>query len=98
MSTILGTPQDSTTSEEKGGRGYWGFVVWPVVAVVLYLLSTGPVLLLAHKRLVSRGLLVVYEPVLIASDWHVVGKPICLYFHLWIPDVIDIHGKGVAPF
>ena len=29
--------RDSTTHEEKSSRSYWGFVLWPVVVIVLAL-------------------------------------------------------------
>ena len=34
---------DATASEEKGGRGYWGFVIWPALFTfaVVSLLATG---------------------------------------------------------
>jgi len=34
--------RDATTHEEKSSRSYWGFLVWPVMVVVLYVLSVGP--------------------------------------------------------
>jgi len=30
--------RDATTSEEKSSRSYWGFVLWPVAVIVLYVL------------------------------------------------------------
>ena len=36
--------RSATTSEEKSSRSYWGFVLWPVAVVVLYVLSVGVLL------------------------------------------------------
>ena len=33
--------RDATASEEKSSRSYWGFVLWPVAVIALYVLSPG---------------------------------------------------------
>src|SRR5262245_35185115 len=88
--------RDETTSEEKSSRSYWGFVLWPVAVVVLYVLSAGPALLAYHKALIPRSLLHAYRPlhrVLAAAS---LEKPFGVYLHLWCPDAYNKDGSAVA--
>ena len=54
--------RDATASEEKSSRSYWGFVLWPVAVIVLYVLSVGPVKLAVNKGIFPRKVLGLYMP------------------------------------
>jgi hypothetical protein len=81
---------DSTASEEKGGRSYWGFVIWPVVAVMVYVLSIGPVAFLIDKGLVSGEALVIYWPLQGAIEQSHLHKPFYKYVGLWVSHPSDV--------
>ena len=87
--------RDSTTSEEKSSRSYWGFVLWPAAVVVLYVLSYGPAVLLVTKGQVSDKIFAIYTPLEDTLDvthlWPAFGK----YVHLWCPDAYDENGKRI---
>src|SRR5436309_1160925 len=53
---------DETTTEEKSSRSYWGFVLWPLAVIVLYVLSAGPVMRAYMNDTVGDGVIVVYSP------------------------------------
>ena len=87
---------DETTSEEKSSRSYWGFVLWPVAVIVLYVLSAGPVYFAYEKCWVRVEVLRVYNPL-----WAVVGKtclmkPMRIYLHFWTPHIFDVHGEVIG--
>jgi len=87
------TSQDSTASEEKSSRSYWGFVLWSFVIVVFYALSYGPAVRAASKGLVRTGFFVVYVPLETTLDVAHLWRPFGRYLHLWCPDVYDEDGK-----
>ena len=86
---------DATASEEKSSRSYWGFVLWPVAVIVLYVLSIGPVTLAIHKGILARSALDVYAPLRAIVHSTTAIKAIRIYLHLWVPDVFDIHGNMI---
>ena len=88
--------QDEPVSEEKSSRSYWGFVVWPFVALVLYLFSIGPVALAVHKRVLPKSVFAMYTPLSDAVQSKVVVKVVRMYLHWWVPDVIDAHGNLIG--
>jgi len=90
--------QDSTTSEEKSSRSYWGFVLWPVVLVMVYVLSAGPAWRAADKGIISFNALNVYGPLNTLLRSHAYGKPFRLYLHLWVPNAFDKHGEMVERY
>ena len=76
---------DSTASEERGGRGYWGFVVWPVVVVMVYLLSAGPMWLALEKGVIGPRAWRVYEPIQNRVTGTHFEKTYFKYLRLWSP-------------
>ena len=87
---------DETTSEEKSSRSYWGFVLWPLAVIVLYVLSAGPVMRAYMNDTVGDGVFVVYSPLLSVCDRTPVKKALGLYMHLWCPDRYDKHGDMIG--
>ena len=85
---------------ERNSRGaVWVWFCWLGVAVVLYVLSIGPVMMIAVNRSISnphpvaRVCTIVYGPVEWAYAKTLLHKPIGLYYHLWVPSVIDSQGN-----
>jgi hypothetical protein len=74
----------------------WGFVVWPLVILVLYVLSFGPVIKLLGsnplKPSVDDALKTVYYPLLLAYSQTLLHKPLGMYLHLWAPEFYDKNG------
>jgi hypothetical protein len=88
---------DETTAEDKGSRSPWGFILWPLLIVVLYFLSSGPALRLEDKGIIREKLLIIYKPLgLVAKNVRLVDRALQLYLHLWCPNLADRDGhKGV---
>ena len=85
---------------ERSSRGVgWVWLCWLAVMVVLYVLSIGPVMMLTVNRNISNPhpvaqfCFIVYAPVEWAYAKTLLHKPIGLYYHLWVPDVIDSQGN-----
>jgi len=78
--------QDSTTSEEKSSRSYWGFVLWPVAVIVLYVLSAGPVAFAVGKRFIDWRCLRIYRPVAEAFEGTGFERPFGMYLNMWSRD------------
>ena len=87
--------RNETTSEEKNSRSYWGIVYWPVSFVVLYVLSTGPMMLAVTKGWASKNALVAYFPLdeTIRNTW--LERPMRMYLHFWVPGMYDSHGDEI---
>ena len=85
---------------EPSSRGaIWEWLCWLGVVLVLYLLSTGPVTMMAGKKLTGRGsplwsaVAIVYRPVRWAYEETPLGKPLGRYWHLWAPEWYDSEGN-----
>ena len=87
--------RDSIASEEKSSRSYWGFVLWPVAVIVLYVLSAGPVWLAINKGILPWNTHTIYTPIWegLGGTW--LTKPFGMYIHLWAPAVYDRHGNAL---
>ena len=85
--------RDATASEEKSSRSYWGFVLWPVVVVVLYVLSEGPYMAAARNGLISWNLQLVYYPLDELIDKVGLERPYGRYLHLWCPEMYNKDGS-----
>jgi hypothetical protein len=89
-------PETTTPAEEKESANWWVFVLWPVVVLLLYVLSAGPVVMLLEQKRISLNnpLLAVYEPL----DWvdrnTMLGRPFRMYLHLWAPNRFDAKGNN----
>ena len=87
---------DETTTEEKSSRSYWGFVLWPSVVLVVYVLSVGPAHLAVERKLINWRLLYAYMPLDRTVDAVGLRKPYFMYLHLWCPDLFDKDGIIVS--
>ena len=74
---------DETTTEEKSSRSYWGFVLWPFVILVLYVLSAGPACLMYRKGIIGRNVMIVWTPLARVVEATPLRKPFYMYLDLW---------------
>ena len=84
---------------EKSSRGaVWVWLCWLAGIVVLYVLSTGPVVMMEGRKFIAegspteRGLIIFYAPVRWAQDETLLSKPLGWYWHLWAAALFDSHG------
>jgi hypothetical protein len=92
------TAQPTPETDEKKSRGLGSYVLWAFVAVVVYVLSMGPMLrFVVSRRPTSATTNIfkwVYFPVGYAYNKTLLHKPIGLYLHLWVPSVFDEKGEA----
>jgi hypothetical protein len=76
----------------------WGWILWPCVILVLYVLSVGPVVMIAGRkkpvphfaaRIAVRRF---YAPLGWAYESKFFHKPLGKYLHLWAPALYDKDG------
>lgn len=88
------------TAEKKQGRGFWGYVYWAGVILLLYVLSAGPFMMMWEKGVWrSRpGLLeTLYSPLSWAYGATPLRKPLGMYIHMWCPETFDNNGDLRMP-
>ncbi len=92
-------PETTTPNEEKHSIN-WGWITWPCVALVLYVLSSGPVVRIGHNGrpygTMFNSFLKIYGPLEWAYWETPFHKPLGMYFHLWAPNRFDTNGD-IAP-
>ena len=84
-----------TPIEEKHSFNWRVFILWPVMILLLYVLSSGPVLLMREKGSVQANNKLVsnfYCPLDWAHDYTSLHRPLGMYFHLWVPELCDENG------
>jgi hypothetical protein len=80
----------------------WSWLVWFALALVLYVLSFGPVVMFMNKSIptkpvspmIAEFFSIFYLP-LVYTD-KMLGftqKPLRMYLHLWVPDIYDSKGN-----
>jgi hypothetical protein len=82
------TAQPTPETDEKKPRGLWSYAVWAFVAVMVYVLSSGPA-----WRLQSNGFILgtpklnstVYAPINWVYPNTMLHKPLGMYCHFWWP-------------
>jgi hypothetical protein len=73
----------------------WGCLWWVGLALVLYVLSSGPVLMVVHKRIIRlnsptyRFLASFYQPLNWVANVTPLDKPLQMYWELWTSHVSD---------
>jgi hypothetical protein len=96
------TTQQELDVEQRSRGLIWVCLCWFAVGVVLYVLSVGPVAMLVEKKLIGPSTLTTeflttfYKPLEWAYNKTMLHKPLGLYYHLWIPSVIDSKGNIIG--
>ena len=85
-------------TETKHSRGLGSYVVWAFVVVMVYVLSSRPMLKIAHNSSPNthRLLVNVYSPLIWLCNHTLLETPLWGYWKLWLPDVYD-RGPGFMP-
>ncbi len=100
-----------TTAPDGGKHSiYWGFIVWPVVILLLYVLSFGPVMRFGSMMMLTverknksyfytspkrDGFLAkFYAPLGWVYNETPLHKPLGMYMHLWVPMAFNKNGEG----
>jgi hypothetical protein len=84
---------DKTTAEAKDSRSYWGFLLWPCLIILAYVLSTGPVGLLWDKGIIRGKRLVVYAPLeFVVRHIPSLQRPLNMYLQVWDDNIYIIGG------
>ena len=82
-------------TEAKQSRGLGSYVVWGFVVVVVYVLSSGPMLRLVLKNKLNNKVMIIYEPLGRFYQYTPLRKPFGMYLHLWCPEDINTEGKFI---
>ncbi len=96
------TTQQELDVEQRSRGLIWVCLCWFAVGVVLYVLSVGPVAMLVEKKIIgpstsiTKFLAAFYKPLGWAYNKTLLHKPLGLYYHLWIPSVIDSKGNIIG--
>lgn len=83
-------PETTTPNEEKRSIN-WGIIVWSLMILLLYVLSSGPLNTMQHKKqriwqTHNRFVWAFYRPLHWAYDYTPLHRPLGIYFHLWSDD------------
>ena len=91
--------------QERASRDVvWEWLCWLGVILFLYVLSSGPVVLMACKRPTGRGgpawrvIGIVFQPVRWAAEKTPLAKPLGVYWHLWAPEWYDRDGSSIPKY
>jgi hypothetical protein len=91
------SPETTSTDAEKSFNWH-AFILWPIVAVILYILSLGPVVAILDRNgglpNYSGFFEVFYYPMDKAYETPWFHKPIGIYLHWWDAKRFDEHGEG----
>jgi len=81
--------------EEKFSFNWRLFILWPVMILLLYVLSNGPIQLMREKGSIqadNKLVLDFYRPLDWAHDYTSLHRLLGMYFHWWVPDWYDKDG------
>jgi hypothetical protein len=82
----------TTTAKEDKHSFNWGLIVWPLVILILYVLSIGPVWMMMDKEYISLPVafqMKFYGPWFWAYQKTPLHKPLGKYLHLWDSRIFD---------
>ena len=89
------TAQPAPETDEKKSRGLGSYVFWGFVVVMVYVLSSGPMIGLYESKRVPGNAVIVYRPLGEIYKHTFLHKPIGMYWHLWCPAMFDPQGRFV---
>ena len=99
------TAQPAPETDEKKSRGLGSYVLWAFVAVMVYVLSSGPAIRIFGVRryvgvadaiLVNRDYppwMQIYRPLEGAYKKTILHRPLGMYWHLCCPDAYGADGE-----
>jgi hypothetical protein len=86
------TVQPAPETDEKKSRGLGSYVLWAFVAVMVYVLSSGPALNLADQNKRADRFADIYSPLFWLYEQTPLKRPLGIYWHPWRPDLFDKAG------
>jgi hypothetical protein len=94
------TAQPAPETDEKKSRGLGSYVVWAFVAVIVYVLSAGPVAYVEYRQKLGntgpwRIVGYFYIPWTFAYERTPFHTPLGLYMHLWVPEIWNKNGNYI---
>ena len=94
------TAQPARETDEKKSRGLRSYVLWAFVAVMVYVLSIGPLALMEKKGMLNNPklryvLVQAYRPYHYVYANTPLGRPFGMYLHVWRPDKWDRRGDPI---
>ena len=95
---VAETVQDTPEIAEKKSRGLGSYVLWVFVALMVYVLSSGPVMHLDRTHRVGLSMQswldYAYAPCGWAYFTTAFHKPLGMYWHIWNPRLFDKDGDA----
>jgi hypothetical protein len=92
---IMEAQPGTTASEGKDSSNWRIFILWPLVILLVYVSSIGPVVMMMQKGFIrndNRFVSFFYAPIEWVSKIEPVGKAFRMYLHLWDPKDFDKNG------
>ena len=90
-------PAIAAQKDEKHSIHWGALILWPVVILILYVLSVGPITMILFKRGIApkcEFMLTIYAPLGWAYKNTSLHKPLGMYLHLWAPHYYDKNGDN----
>jgi hypothetical protein len=90
-------PENTTSREEKYSFNWRLFILWPFLIMLLYVLSSGPFILLYDRDYIPakfEAVKLIYLPLGWAYQRTSLHKPLGIYLHFWDPDSYDKNGES----
>ena len=94
---MLETIQPAPESDEKKSRGLGGYLLWAFVAVMVYVLSSGPADYIAERQS-WYWLQKPYSPLFAIYMHTAFHKPLGMYWHMWNPRLYEKNGDLVPMY
>lgn len=81
----MAEPTETIQAAEEKRSISWGVIIlWPVVILILYIMSVGPFMMMYDRELITNTrIMAVYEPLDWAYKYTCLHKPLNLYLSLW---------------
>jgi hypothetical protein len=80
-------------TNEKKSRGVGVYVAWVFVAMMVYVLSSGPVMKWGSKqKRPYQAVRLAYAPLVWVYGRTPLWKPLGIYWHIWAPEYFDKDG------
>jgi hypothetical protein len=101
------TAQPTPETGEKKSRGLGSYVVWAFLALMVYVLSSGPAIarlsygwpgtfLMRHYTIPTiPGRCTIYDPLFWVYDHTLLHKPLGLYWRIWDPESFHKNGDSL---
>lgn len=93
---------EAQDEHERSSRGVgWEWLCWLGVLLLLYVLSSGPVVMVVtknHGGPVWWVIGIIYQPLRWAAEKTPLAKPLGMYWHLWAPEWYDGQGNSLPKY